>query len=116
MRPSPGKTAERLRPPSVGALPQFDYARFMQHLKVAAEVSVGERAQVLQVAEQHAFRPGRQGGEDAEPGAFMEQAVEPFVGKAPAAGSALRRFLFSIHQLSGLKPQVGLEPFRSRFQ
>ena len=64
----------------------FDEAGFLQDGEVAAEVAVGEGAEVLEVAEDEAGGVGGEGGDDAESGLFVDDAVDAVVGVAAAFG------------------------------
>ncbi len=62
---------------------------FLQDLKMPAEVAVREAAQLFQVGERQALGLGDQGGEDAESGFLMDDAVQSLVGERGLAGVRL---------------------------
>ena len=81
------QAAERLRAVVLHALPDLDEPRLLQHLQLAAQVAVGERAQRLEVVEQQARVVARERREDAEPGLLVDDALEAVV-RVPAGRAA----------------------------
>ena len=56
---------------------------------MAAEVAVGEGAELFEVAEGEALWVSGEGGEDAEAGALVDDAVETLIGEATFVEGAL---------------------------
>jgi len=87
--------AQRLRPAVLETLPDFDEPGLAQHVEVAAQVSVRERAQPLQLGEQDALGSRDERRHDPEPRLFVQHAVEALVREP--SGHVLRPDLLFRH-------------------
>src|SRR4029077_4618504 len=63
------------------------------------QIAVGQRAQLLQITEQQPFRVRDERRQHAEPGAFMNHAIQPIIGKT-------RPRSFLAYSLSQLLPHI----------
>src|SRR2546426_7025292 len=82
--------AGRLRAMVAEALRDLDQAGLLEDAQMAAQVAVGQAAELLQVAEGEPLGVGGQRGEKRETRPLVDHAVEPLVGKAPRRGVSSR--------------------------
>src|SRR5262249_40606768 len=82
--PLRGDPAHGLRAVVIVALGDRDQRGFLEHLQVPAEIAVGERAHLLEVAERQALGMGNERGEYGEARTFMDQGVEAVIGETAA--------------------------------
>jgi hypothetical protein len=66
----------------VEAFPDFDQARVPEDVEMAAQITIGEAAQLPQIREEPPFASRKQRGHDPEPGALVQRAIQALVGKA----------------------------------
>src|ERR1700682_5978963 len=98
-----------MRPVARIALGDIDEACFLQHLKMTAEIAVGQPAELLQVGESQSLGVRHQRGQKAEPGLLVNDAIETVIGKRRAVRFSLRhRFLRK--QNAGGRPSVTDRP------
>src|SRR5262249_48033349 len=79
--PAPRHAARGQGPLAVERLGDLDQASLFQDLQMAAEIPVGERAELLQVREGETFGMRHQRGENAEARLLVDDAVEARVGE-----------------------------------
>src|SRR5229473_3292973 len=83
-----------MRPVALITLGDVDEACFLQHLKMAAEIAVGQPAELLQVGESQSLGMRDQRGQKAEPGLLVNDAIETVIGERCVVRFSLRhRFL-----------------------
>src|ERR1700733_2326586 len=70
-----------MRPVALVAFDDFDEARFLQHLQMAAEIAVGERAKRLEIGKRQALGMRYQRGQQAKPRLLVNDAIETVIGK-----------------------------------
>ena len=70
---------------AIVAANDFDHFGFFKNTEMAAEIAVGERAELLEVVEGQAFGIGDERRENAEPRALVNDTVEAFVGETSFA-------------------------------
>ena len=114
-RPSGREPAERLRPPVLESLPDFDESRLFQHVEMPAQVAVGQRAEPLEIREQQPLGPHDERRHDPEPRLLVQHALEAVVGEA----SGLRELagLFLLHDRCSISDSSPFEiPVQHRRQ
>ena len=74
--------ADGLRAIAIVASDDFDHFGFFEYAEMAAEIAVSECAELLEIVEGQAFGIRDERGEHAEARAFVDDAIEAFVGKA----------------------------------
>ena len=73
----------------VETLLDLDDAIVLQHLEVPAQVTVGQPAELLQIAERQTLGIGDQRRQYAEPRLLVDDTIEPLVGEAAVRGFVL---------------------------
>src|SRR5215467_9722543 len=73
----------------VMALDDLDEASVLQYTEVAAQISIGERAELLEIVEGQSLGVGDQRGQYAQPRPLMDHTVQAFVGEPTLGGRIL---------------------------
>src|SRR5262245_55609651 len=68
--------AERLRAIVLKAFDDLNEPRLFQHLKMPAEIAVGDIAELLEIAEQQPFRVRHKRGEHAQTHLFVDHTIK----------------------------------------
>src|SRR5262249_28597991 len=72
------------------ALDDVDEAGLLQHLQMAAEIAVGEAAELLEISKGEPFRMRHQRSQQTEPRLLMDDAVEAVIGEWRGGQISLR--------------------------
>lgn len=83
LTPQIGEAAQRLRTLVLNPLPDFHQPGLLQRLQMPAQISVGQRAEILQVAKEQTAGMRRQRRQNPEPGLFVDRTIEAIVGITP---------------------------------
>src|SRR4051812_36614008 len=105
-----GDTAYGLGTIAVLPFEDFDHPGFFEHLEMAAQVAVSERAQLLQVDEGQSLRISDKRGEYAEARALVNDAIEAFVGKASFAAALFDGWSLRFHRHLPASGEAELPP------
>ena len=84
------EAAIRLRAVALVAFADFHQPGFLEHLQVAAQITIGEAAKLFEIGKSQPLRVRDQRGEHTQPRFFVNDAVKPLVREGRTVNIGLR--------------------------